>query len=405
VVPFKILSSFIALLSGASIGPEAILATIGSALGCITAISFRFSSLEQKSMILSGIAAALGAIFPSPYLGILCAVELSIVSGGQVFNLNNLYNLGSDLMTSGQQNGSTSSSLETSTRQNYHTIMEQISLMVITSTVSVLTLSLFHKPRSSIVSSIDSEHLSKEEEESQIFIQTAQAVVLGCLCGLLGCLYLILQGTLKAISQDFFRKLLHPFDVKRYWLATLISPLVTGVTYGLIAFSYPLTLGNGYEYSRLLFTLWKKNENAKVIFNDDEILAADLLFVSALLKLLSSAACLGLGMFGGQIIPLMVAGVYLGFSLAFCFPFLSVTLAIACCSISIAGSFVPIPFTMVATVASIWGVAGATTVPVILSLVCAYAANAGLGTVLEIARRKTLISIRVDTEEQSAEIL
>jgi hypothetical protein len=82
-----------------------------------------------------------------------------------------------------------------------------------------------------------------------------------------------------------------------------------------------------------------------------------------------------------------------------------VTLSIACCSISIAGSFVPIPFTMVATVASIWGVSGATTVPVILSVVCAYAANAGLGTVLEIARRNSLISSRVDTEEQSAEAL
>lgn len=399
MVPFKLLSCFIALLSGASIGPEAFLETIGSAMGCVVAICLRFSSLEQKSMVLSGIGASLGVLFPSPYLGVLCAVELSIVSGGQIFNLQNLCNLGSDLMTSG-----TSNSLQISPRQEYHTVMEQISLMMITSTVSFLTLSLLRKPHSSITSSIGSEFLFVEEEKTDIFVQTAQAAVLGCLCGLIGCLYLIIQGTLKTTSHSLFQRFLHPFDVKRYWLATLIFPLVTGITYGLIAVFYPLTLGSGYEFIRLLFTLWKKNPNAKVLVNDDEIIAADLLFVSALLKLLSTVTCLGLGMFGGQIIPLIVAGVYLGFSLAFFFPFLSVKLTIACCSISIAGSFVPIPFTMVATVAALFGESASTTVPVVVSVVCAYTANAGLGTAVEIAKRKPFNFSRVDTEEQSAEI-
>ncbi len=400
MVPFKLLSCFIALLSGASIGPEAFLETIGSAMGCVVAICLRFSSLEQKSTVLSGIGAALGVLFPSPYLGVLCAVELSIVGGGQIFNLQNLYNLGGDLMTSGPSN-----SIQTSPRQEYHTLMEQISLMMITSTVSFLTLSLLRKPHSSITSSIGSLYLSVEEEKTNLLLQTAQAAVLGCLCGLIGCLYLIIQGTLKTFSHSLFRRFLHPFDGKRYWLATFMFPLVTGITYGLIAVFYPLTLGSGYDYIGLLFSLWKKNQSANYLVNNDEIITTDLLFVSALMKMLSTVTCLGLGMFGGQIIPLIVAGVYLGFSLAFYFPFLSVKLSIACCSISIAGSFVPIPFTMFATLASLFGVSGSTTVPIVVSIVCAYTANAGLGTAVEIAKRNPFNFSRVDTEEQSAEIL
>jgi H+/Cl- antiporter ClcA len=149
-----------------------------------------------------------------------------------------------------------------------------------------------------------------------------------------------------------------------------------------------------------LFTLWKKNESAKTIQNGDEILTADLFLVSALMKLLSAATCLGFGMFGGQIIPLVVAGVYLGFALAFYIPFLSVPLSAICCSIGIAGSFVPIPFTLVSTIASL-GIAGVSTVPVFISVICAYATNAGFGTVVEIARRKPRISRHIDTLVQS----
>jgi len=399
--PFKLLSCLIALLSGASIGPEAFLSTVGCALGSLSAKSLRLSSAERKCMILSGIAGALGVIFPSPFIGILCVVELSIVTSRDhcIFSFEESSDRPCVPL---QENNIIDGTMQKRTEAGYHNFMEQITLMGVTASVAFVTVTSLNELRPSLVVDIGSFDHAEVDHTLQIYSQVAYSALLGCLCGVVGSLYLILHGLFRNIAQRASKRLQHRFGMQKFWLVTLMFPLFSGVIYGSIAVAYPLTLGSGHEFIGYLLSLWKQNALAKFIQNGpDEVLTANLLLISGLLKLLTTATCLGFGMFGGQIIPLVVAGVYLGFASAFYVPLLSLPLSVACCSVGIVGSFVPIPFALVVSVTTS-RLADVSAVPVFVSVLCAFSTNAGLGAVVEIAKRKSQVVGHNDPSERNA---
>ena len=78
-VPWTITISAISLAGGGCLGPEACLGNMGGGLG--TFISERMKLTDEgdrKLVVLGGMGAALGALFPSPFLGVLLICELCI---------------------------------------------------------------------------------------------------------------------------------------------------------------------------------------------------------------------------------------------------------------------------------------------------------------------------------------
>ena len=350
-------------------------------------------------MILSGIAGALGVIFPSPFIGILCVVELSIVTSRDhcIFSFEES---SARACLPLQENDIIDATRQQKTEAGYHNFMEQITLMGVTASVAFVTVTSLNELRPSLDAGIGSfDHAEVDHTLQILYSQVAYSALLGCLCGVVGSLYLILHGLFRTIAQRASKRLLHRFGMQKFWLVTLMFPLFSGVIYGSIAVAYPLTLGSGHEFIGYLLSLWTQNKTAKFIQNGPhEVLTAYLLLVSGLLKLLTTATCLGFGMFGGQIIPLVVAGAYLGFASAFYVPLLSVPLSVACCSIGIVGSFVPIPLTLVVSVTTS-KLANVSAVPVFVSVLCAFSTNAGLGAVVEVAKRKSQVVGHNDPSE------
>ena len=84
-VPRRVLVSFVSLIGGASVGPEAALASMGGGLG--TLVSNRFGLAPQMSATntLSGMAGAFGGFFAAPMLSAILVVEASAEGGRERF--------------------------------------------------------------------------------------------------------------------------------------------------------------------------------------------------------------------------------------------------------------------------------------------------------------------------------
>lgn len=76
--PYTIIISAISLAGGASLGPEQGLGNLGG--GLATYFTHEYLSFDdddyRKLSVLAGMAASLGALFPSPLLGVLMFQEL-----------------------------------------------------------------------------------------------------------------------------------------------------------------------------------------------------------------------------------------------------------------------------------------------------------------------------------------
>ena len=74
--PIVVLCGALSLMCGGSVGPEAALGWAGGAAGSY--LAERVTSLRQckHAVALDGMAAALGALFPTPVLGVVILLEL-----------------------------------------------------------------------------------------------------------------------------------------------------------------------------------------------------------------------------------------------------------------------------------------------------------------------------------------
>ena len=78
-VPLTVSISALSLAGGATLGPEACLGNLGGGMGTLVSeyISFELEE-DKKLLVLSSMAAALGSLFPSPFLAVLMIKELCI---------------------------------------------------------------------------------------------------------------------------------------------------------------------------------------------------------------------------------------------------------------------------------------------------------------------------------------
>lgn len=79
VVPVKLLTTIVTIMSGGSVGKEGPCAQIGAGLASITAGLLRFKINERKKLVICGISAGFAAVFGTPIAGAIFGVEVLFV--------------------------------------------------------------------------------------------------------------------------------------------------------------------------------------------------------------------------------------------------------------------------------------------------------------------------------------
>lgn len=341
----------------------------------------------QMSLVLCGMGAALGSVFPSPVLAVLIVLELSIAARPHDLRLDAAVKSaerngnGNRMQTNGNNNQYDMD--EESRSEKGHDYMEQMTIVGVATTFAFIAFQGF---KSALVTKQQSLSSPEEDRNGLMSYQNhneekinmwhiLMAVPLGMLCGALGAFYLLLNG--------IFRKIRARIRVRCESMgcpdamALLLIPTLCGLFHGLITVAFPLTLGSGTLILSDLVTVGMNLDT-----NQYHDISPPRFFVSGVMKLVSSALCLGFGgLVGGQLFPLVFAGACIGISIPHYLPMFPAHLTIPCCMASVTGSFVPIPLTVSAFAMMRMGNDVELGAAVLVSVVVAYSCNGGLGLV------------------------
>ena len=115
----------------------------------------------------------------------------------------------------------------------------------------------------------------------------------------------------------------------------------------------------------------------------EDVTASDVpsLLATALGKLVSMSTCIGFGLVGGPIFPMLFVGLCLGMSAV---PLLPISLAVPCCMCATVGSVVPIPFTLSIYTTFFMSLSVNQIGPVFVACFVAFSFVGGLGVVKKI---------------------
>jgi H+/Cl- antiporter ClcA len=80
-VPRRVLVSFVSLVGGASVGPEAALGSMGGGLGTFISERRQMSAVKTETNTLIGVAGAFGGLFAAPIISALLVVEAATEGG------------------------------------------------------------------------------------------------------------------------------------------------------------------------------------------------------------------------------------------------------------------------------------------------------------------------------------
>lgn len=210
------------------------------------------------------------------------------------------------------------------------------------------------------------------------------AVPLGMVCGVLGACFLLLNGIFRKMRAKIMLKFKRAGYSDAFGL--LCVSTCTGLVYGGIALVCPLTLGSGAMILPDVIkagtqTVASQRGGGEETANLVPIISRHTFLFSGIMKIVSSSLCLGVGLMGGQLFPLIFTGACVGIAIPCYVPFLPLEVTLPCCMASITGSFVPIPLTLSVFAMMKCGHAIDMGATVLVSVTVAYSLNAGLGLI------------------------
>jgi len=381
-----LLCSAISIGCGASCGPEAPLGTTGTALGQILAARWRvgrheavsankadkeekadsndkesspeakkpsfFSTLlpdfsnDREYCVMDGISAAFGALFPSQYLGPMLVIEL----GGH-------WGPGGKL-----------SLTETVARTG---LSASISYTIFVTLADKTLLEQIPLPAAAY------DLLPKVDP-----IEMLQGALLGIICGLVGCLGLVIVGVGRAIGDKVWAMLDSVGDrvglknATGISLGLLLTPVVGGALVGLLCVAAPLILSDGGEQLGAVISLGK-------------VLGSGTLVVTGLLKLLAVSISLGFGFVGGPVFPFIFTGICVGTVAHLLFEdSMNILVSVPACMVAVPCAFVPAVFTFTTLASMVLALGGAATSPVFFACFCSYTTVCGFGIVQDFVVKK-----------------
>ena len=81
VIPIKLITTFLTLIFGGSVGKEGPCAQIGAGLSSLFSNVFRFNPQDRKKLVICGISSGFAAVFGTPIAGAVFGVEVLFVGG------------------------------------------------------------------------------------------------------------------------------------------------------------------------------------------------------------------------------------------------------------------------------------------------------------------------------------
>ena len=315
--PGIFVASALSLSVGATVGPEAALATLGGGLGTMVGkwqgLDWYSEGTEETERrhtnTLVGMAGAMGALFPCPLLAVMLLHELALVAGRVSNHMENIILTGlaataawavytsiepltylhgtnlpfavNDLLCSSSEDNGDDHELDgyLDDAQTWideldslddgaaETLVKKIAAAAATASFQEICLSEFK------------------------FIWILYASAMGVLSGLVAFMHLITIGIFRKVGERVKQRLGQRFNDR---ISTLLLPVIGGVLFGLVGVGFPLTIGDG--------TLQLPNI-INAALGDEATISQGHLIGTILLNMVAAGISQGFGFIGGQIFP------------------------------------------------------------------------------------------------------
>lgn len=344
--PSTVLLSAISLGGGASLGPEQALGNIGG--GFATWLIENHIEFPDKTdgqmVVLCGMCAAFGALFPTPVLGVLLIYELG---------------------------------------QPPKPFMESI---VTLSVGAVLSFVIYYQFAEDF-------WLDKFNSRGMILAyqwefnneQCLYACIFGVISGALCLMAVIMIG----IMRQVFNRIRERVNAHPRLSGTIIAPLIGGLVVGTVSWALPLTIGDGNMAFEAIIRLTFNQISYETGATDTQSghMTAHLLICSLFAKMFSLAVCMNCGFVGGFVFPMITIGCMAGCVTALFYTNIPTGMCIGCFMAAVPAGICPMPFTLLGISVYCFFFGIYQTVPIYISVVASYTIVCGSGIFRKLALR------------------
>ena len=320
--PLTCCLSAISLAGGACLGPEQALGNLGGGFATFVSEKIGFSTDDAKLVVLSGMTAALGALFPSPMLGVLMMYELG------------------------------------NPPKSY---MESIIVLSFSGIVSfAVYYELAEKTYLDHTSAFLGFAYNWEFESWQI----VTGFIIGIVSGVLSIMIILIIG----INKQIFLRLRTRLGARSRFLACVLPPFIGGLFIGLVYKALPMTVGNGSLALRAI-----------VKFGYLGQLSKNLILCTIVAKMFVLGVSMNSGFIGGFILPQIFIGAAAGIYMYILYPGVPVGLCVACFMAGVPSGICPMPFTLACLAIFLLNFGLYQTAPIFVSTITSYTLVCGSG--------------------------
>jgi H+/Cl- antiporter ClcA len=363
-------------------------ASIGSGCAKIIADMFQVDQRTRGLYVQAGLSAAVGILLPSPILGLLLVQELSMASRPGTLTVSSVI----------LQQSTTTQMMGDATRfeveyQPGHDLMEQVMLAAVAAASSCAVVSLLF-PSSAVASMRLENYTLPVSDTEDFYLDWLRAIPIGFLGGaaatLSGAMYLKWnwmrnRGSALLMNNELFQ----------FRRASLLFAVLAGFICGILGFiwSYPPLFENGVNAWQNILEAKSQGSTAFEILH------------FGLHVVIGVSVCLGCGVLGGCVFPLLNVGTCLGVGIS-C-RFFPMSLSVPCCMASCITGFVPAPFTVVLTISMMFDLDANQSTGVLIASMVSYTLTGGSGAFRRLGEyawrmpliEDTAISLDLDGEE------
>lgn len=382
--PGVVLVSIVSLAGGCSLGPECALAFAGGGLAAWYAHLRGWKDSDRSSFVLSGMVAAIGAVFPSPVLSVMLMIEMN--ERKDCWDYRGLYMRSISLLTLAA----------TTSFTIYYAMLE----------AGWLSINTFLKP----INVDGASRIFLGISTNFIWTDCLTAAVIGVVAGFIGLLTFIIVGFINKNFNRLRNRIsatgCHPV------LSRIIPSTIAGVLIGLLAVAMPLTMGSGAEQLPALvrgsiiaqeivqfnsnFTKPDLSDNFPDLDLDlgfldrfnvtkldiekyQESFGARPLLLAALGKAVAFGLARGGGFVGGLIFPLIFIGASVGMAASALIPSLPWLLSFTCFFAAVPCSIMPAPISAMGIAAFTLAIGPYETAPIFTAAVVSHLTVLGSG--------------------------
>jgi H+/Cl- antiporter ClcA len=356
-----LLASSIVLSCGAPLGPEVALGAVAS---CLSSFLSRWAtdSRARAVMLLTSLAAVLGALFPTGVLIPLVLVhELALTGRPDKLTTDSV--IAQEISENELEGRRSGIVLQTDT----HDHTEGLTLQL----VSVLIVAWISRAIAPTVAPI-ADFTPTDDRNTEPW-HYAAAILIGVVCGIIGLAILTLYS-LTCVIRRKACKWLRRRGVP-LWVTLLLFTTFAGVFHGLMAVWCPYSSTMGLQF---LKATWEAAQNRESVLN-----ASDFCW-TAVARSASLAIAVGCGFLGGSVLPMIVIGGCVGFSLGLSIHWLPLSLTVPCCLAACPVSLCPVPLTATLGVALMLGCSMEESTSVLIACLSSWMLTGGLGFVRSI---------------------